>query len=486
MEPTRRLWSVAGLAVVVAVLALLFSRVLLLGVPLGVGLWVLAHQVSFTRALGDVADAAPLEQSLTPDTALVDDTVLLTVELSDETGRLRALNARVTVDPPAALDLEEEPTHEVTEASQTVTVPLRIGVAGSYSVDAPVVECTSPGGLFRETLRLGNECTVTGEPRVPRGIHIGTGGQQIAVAYGEHDAEQGGAGFEPGELRQYYPGDPTNRIDWNATARLDEPYVREFKAETIRQTQLVVDTRDQMLDGPRGRSKLDYAREVAVSITEYVAGLEDPLGVMLVGDEHVRGPTSPLASTQHYKRIRRQLLDLATNPEPASTGVRDVSNWRRNGPPRTFKTGRDAQRIAADPGDDAYSQTLAPYFRDVESYADRLADQPLFRSVNERIDERAGDSWIVIVTDDSNREEVLETVRAAAIRDIHVSVFLLPSVLFSEDGLTDLERAYDDYVDFESFRQRLAAINNVNAFEVGPHERFSALLETAQTEGVRQ
>lgn len=478
MEPTRRFYSVAMLGVATTVLALLFSDILLLGIPLGIGLWVLIHQIAFAQTLGQIASNPPLTQGLAPNTILVDDTTILTVELDDKSGLLQALNTQVTVRPPVALDTTDALSHALTEPTQTLTISLQANVAGTYSIRPPTIECTSRRGLFRESIHVGNECTVTAEPQVPRSIHVGTGGQQIAVAYGEHDAQQGGAGFEPGELREYYPGDPTNRIDWNATARLDDPYVREFKAETIRQTQLVVDTREHMTAGPRGQTKLDYAREVAVSLTDYVAGLEDPLGVMLVDDDHVTGPVSPVASTQQYKRVRRHLIDLSTAAD-TTTATRRGATPNHAGGRATFKTGREAQRIVANAGDDAYSQTLTPYFEDVEAYVQRLTEQPLYQSVNERLNEGA-DSWLVVVTDDSNRAEVLETARAAAIQGVHVSVFLLPSVLFSEGNLADLEASYDDYVDFESFRQQLASINNVDAFEVGPDDRISALLETAR------
>lgn len=481
MEPTRRFYSVATLGVATTVLALLFSHILLLGVPLGIGVWVLAHQLAFTRTLGQITDNPPVTQTLAPNTILVDDTTVLTVELTDESGTLQALETKLTVKPPAALEADNSLTHAITKPNQTLTIPLHGDVAGTYSIRRPTLECTSRGGLFRESVPAGNECTITVEPQVPRGIHIGTGGQQIAVAYGEHDAEQGGTGFEPGELREYYPGDPTNRIDWNATARLNNPYIREFEAETIRQTQLVVDTREHMSDGPDGRTKLDYAREVAISLTEHIARLGDPLGVMLVDDDRVIGPTAPDASSQQYKRIRRRLLDLTTPEDPTSnpkrSGLQSADAARM-----AFKTGRDAQRLAANAGDDAYSRTLAPYFADVEAYVQRLTDQPLFRSVRDRLDNQTGDSWLILVTDDSNRAETLETARTAAVQGIHVSVFLLPSVLFGEGNLADLERSHEEYVDFESFRQRLTALDNVDAFEVGPDERVSALLETARTQ----
>jgi len=50
-----------------------------------------------------------------------------------------------------------------------------------------------------------------------------------------------GAGSEAGEGRPYQPGDDVRRIDWNLTARTDEPHVRDTVAERELETWFVVD-----------------------------------------------------------------------------------------------------------------------------------------------------------------------------------------------------------------------------------------------------
>ena len=37
-----------------------------------------------------------------------------------------------------------------------------------------------------------------------------------------------GAGIDVADLREYEPGDDVRHIDWNVTARLDTPHVRQF------------------------------------------------------------------------------------------------------------------------------------------------------------------------------------------------------------------------------------------------------------------
>lgn len=485
MEPTRRFWAIAALGTGGAVLALLFSDLLWVGIPLGLGTWLLAEQVAFTTQLTQLAGGSPVTQSLTREKVLVEDTTTLEIRVGEEhRQQLEALQAELTVTPHPALTVEDDREHRLTADSGFIPVQLRSTVAGTYEIAPPTVHLTSPRGLFTESLQLGATCTLTGEPRVPRDIHVGTAGERIAVAYGEHDATQGGSGFEPGELREYMPGDPTNRIDWNATARLGDPYIREYEAETTRQTQVFLDHREHMKIGVEGQTKLDYAREVALWLTDYVADLDDPLGLTLIGDDHVSGRATTATDSVHYRRIRRQLLDLTTAPDATPPNTRYSNRSGQQGIPRSS---RDARRLAAGlSDDDEFARTLRSYFTNVAGYLDQRADDPLFQTVQTRLTDNNGDSWLVIITDDTNRGELLETVRVAASPETSVSVFLLPSVLFDTTAFGDIEASYGEYRDFETFRQQLEATRGVTAFEVGPSDRLEALLATTHTQRANQ
>jgi len=464
-----------------AVLAILFTDVLWLGIPLGIATWVFAEQLAFTHALSKLTQTNPITQSLTRETVLVDSTATLTLHVTEDTSELTSLAAQLTLTPVPALTFEGEHNYDLTDGTDQLSVPVRADIAGTYEIPPPTVTLTSHRGLFRETLQLGNHCSITGEPRVPRNIHIGTGGEQIAVADGEHDADQGSAGFEPGELREYLPGDPTSRIDWKATARLGDPYIRELDAETTRQTHLIIDRRQPMRNGIAGQSKLDYAREISIWLTEYVASLDDPLTATLIDDDGATEPTNTGSRTTQYQQLHRVLLDLTTTTNQSPTPGHSQPAHHR-----TY-SGRDAQRRRAQlTGEDSFSQTLRPYYQNVEVYLQQVTNKPLFASVQGRVAESTADAWLVIVTDDTNRGELLETVRAAASPATFVSVFLLPTVLFDTTGLTELDQSYQSYQDFEEFRQQLTTIANVTAFEVGPSDRLAALLAAEQPQRAKQ
>jgi len=476
MEPTRRFWVVAVLGSASAVLAVLFGDVLWLGITLGVGGWVLIEQFAFTEALAECVAREPITQSLSRETVLVDETATLTLQFPAGTNAFTTHATKLTFPENPALAFEGEREYDLTTVASPITLPLRVAIAGTYEIAPPAVQLTSRRGLFRDTLQLGSGCSLTGEPRVPRNIHIGTGGERIAIADGEHDADQGNAGFEPGELREYLPGDSRARIDWKATARLGQPYVRDLDAETTRQTHLIVDQRSTMLDGGQGQSKLDYAREISVWLTEYVANLEDPLSASLIDEDGAATLADGTATTTQYQQLRRAFLDLTTAPSQSAR-----TTPRQHQPAYGTRSRKAAQQRRSQlTGDDTFSRVLQPYYQNIGVYLQQATDEPLFKTVQGRVADASGDAWLVIVTDDRNRGELLEAARAAASPTTFVTVFILPTILFERPGFTDLEQAYHEYHDFESYRVQLAALTNVTAFEVGPHDRLAALLEFAR------
>src|SRR4051812_20138734 len=72
---------------------------------------------------------------------------------------------------------------------------------------------------------------------------------------GRHASRLRGRGLDFEELRPYAQGDDTRTIDWNATARLREPFVRVHTEERDRPVILLVDQRLSMFFGSRRATK---------------------------------------------------------------------------------------------------------------------------------------------------------------------------------------------------------------------------------------
>jgi len=101
--------------------------------------------------------------------------------------------------------------------------------------------------------------------------------------HGQYQGITPGHGSEIGESRMYQVGDDVRRIDWNVTARTNEPHVRVDLAERVLVTWLVLDTSVSMQFGTADRRKADVAEGVALAVRVLIAG----------GDPSVTDPHRP-------------------------------------------------------------------------------------------------------------------------------------------------------------------------------------------------
>jgi uncharacterized protein (DUF58 family) len=90
-----------------------------------------------------------------------------------------------------------------------------------------------------------------------------------------------GTGFDFAGLRPYVEGDDARHIDWNVTARLDEPQVREFNDDRELTTWLVLDRSASMVVGGPGRVKQDVLAELALILARLLGRSGNRVGAIL-------------------------------------------------------------------------------------------------------------------------------------------------------------------------------------------------------------
>ncbi|MFA9427905.1 DUF58 domain-containing protein [Natronorubrum sp. A-ect3] len=484
MYPTRQLWAALLLTGFLAVLAVVTANLLLLGGAGLVGAWVLVHQYQFTQTLETTVDSLEVRQSVARSGIRTNDTVPVTLTATLETDSPFTVEIEGGLPTAAASDDQLSLTLEPGDSSATRTVDVSWPIAGRHQFAEPTV--TVSNELISETLSLGEASTVTVEPRGPRAIHVGESGDRIATAYGEHDANQVGSGLEPAEIREYVTGDTADRIDWNATARLGTPHVREFEAETDRKTLFIVDHRAELAMGPAGETKLEYLREVALAMVASARRLGDPVGLLTVGDDGVTSRLEPATTPATYTRVRQGLLGLEPTAEVESTTTATNRHpLKMNG--RLTAADARASMAALSGETDTFAATLRPFYATRQGYRDRIESEPLYGAVKTARSRRTDTLWTVIFTDDSRPAELRETVKLARSDGNTVLVLLAPTVLYEPGGLADLESAYDRYLEFEELRRDLSRMSRVTALEVGPTDRLSTVLSTnrSQTRGGR-
>jgi uncharacterized protein (DUF58 family) len=122
-----------------------------------------------------------------------------------------------------------------------------------------------------------------------------------------------GAGTDLAGLRVYLEGDDARHIDWNVTARLNEPQLRVFNEDRELTVWLVLDRSASMTVGVPGRGKQDVLSELAVVLARMFSRSGNQVGALLYDNGTVR--TVPPGTG------RRHVLRLATELNRAGPGV---------------------------------------------------------------------------------------------------------------------------------------------------------------------
>lgn len=135
---------------------------------------------------------------------------------------------------------------------------------------------------------------------------------------GQYHSVFKGRGMAFSEVRQYQPGDEIRTIDWNVTARMNEPYVKVFTEERELTVMLLVDVSASKEFASRGQSKSEIAAEVAAQIAFSAIANNDRVGLILFSDrvEHV---IPPKKGRKHVLRVVTDIL--AFKPEGKGTDL---------------------------------------------------------------------------------------------------------------------------------------------------------------------
>lgn len=90
-----------------------------------------------------------------------------------------------------------------------------------------------------------------------------------------------GSGLDFAGLRPYVEEDDARHIDWNATARLDEPQVRQFTEDRELTVWLVLDRSASMTVGAPGHGKQDVLAELALTLARLFGRGGNRVGAVL-------------------------------------------------------------------------------------------------------------------------------------------------------------------------------------------------------------
>lgn len=107
---------------------------------------------------------------------------------------------------------------------------------------------------------------------------------------GKHRSPVRGSSLEFAQYRKYVPGDDTRRLDWRTWGRSDRFYIKEFEADTNLRLCLLVDTSGSMSFGPKGATRLDYAKRLAGTLGYLAAQQGDGVGIWTMAEKALEIP----------------------------------------------------------------------------------------------------------------------------------------------------------------------------------------------------
>jgi uncharacterized protein (DUF58 family) len=124
-----------------------------------------------------------------------------------------------------------------------------------------------------------------------------------------------GAGTDFTDLRTYTPEDDVRHIDWNVTARLDEPFVRKYSEDREMTAWLVLDRSASMRFGAAGHGKDSVSAELVVALARLLSQGGNRVGAILY-DNGAHQVIPPRTGRNQILRLAHEL----TRQQPAARG----------------------------------------------------------------------------------------------------------------------------------------------------------------------
>lgn len=108
-------------------------------------------------------------------------------------------------------------------------------------------------------------------------------------------------------LRPYEIGDDVRDIEWNASARANEPYIKQYVEQREQHVLIVLDRSASGMFGTAGQTKQGLGAEIGAVIMMMALQNHDKVGLMIFGDE-VELFIKPREGRNHATRLIHDLL----------------------------------------------------------------------------------------------------------------------------------------------------------------------------------
>lgn len=160
-----------------------------------------------------------------------------------------------------------------------------------------------------------------------RKIEIKTKGLSNHIFAGEYHTAFKGRGMAFSEVREYQPGDDIRSIDWNVTARFNNPYIKVFEEEREMTVMLLVDVSASKDFGTQEQMKQELVTELAAVLAFSAIQNNDKIGLIFFSDK-VEKFIPPKKGKSHILRIIRELITF--EPDRKGTDIGEALRFFNN------------------------------------------------------------------------------------------------------------------------------------------------------------
>ena len=160
-----------------------------------------------------------------------------------------------------------------------------------------------------------------------RKIEIKTRRLSDHIFGGEYHSTFKGRGMTFSEVRQYQYGDDVRNIDWNVTARYNEPHIKIFEEERELTMMLMVDISGSEFFGTESQFKNEVVTEIAATLAFSATQNNDKIGLILFSDD-VELYIPPKKGRSHVLRIIRELIEF--KPKSKQTNIAEALKFLSN------------------------------------------------------------------------------------------------------------------------------------------------------------
>lgn len=157
-----------------------------------------------------------------------------------------------------------------------------------------------------------------------RQIQVRSGKIVSDVMAGEYHSVFKGRGMEFEDVREYQRGDDVRNIDWNVTARMNTPFIKNFREERELTVMILVDISASSGFGSTGFSKANVIAKICATLAFSAIKNNDKVGLILFSDK-IEKYIPPQKGSKHVLRVIRELLVsakiLENEPIRSSTNI---------------------------------------------------------------------------------------------------------------------------------------------------------------------